>query len=93
MAALLSRTLLLIISSLLCLPVSAMAQVSVTTYYSDNSRTGHNIKETVLTLSNVNSSKFGKLFSTTVDGYVMHNRYTFPRFKTLPAERTTCFTS
>ena len=70
MAALISRTLLLICSFFLCLLISAMAQVSVTTYYSDNSRTGHNVKETVLTLSNVNSTKFGKLFSTTVDGYV-----------------------
>jgi hypothetical protein len=46
------------------------AQVSVTTYHNDNARSGQNTAETVLTPGNVNSSQFGKLFSTTVDGYV-----------------------
>jgi hypothetical protein len=54
----------------LCLGACATAQVSVTTYYNDNSRTGQNIQETVLNPGNVNSSQFGKLFSTTVDGNV-----------------------
>src|SRR5579871_3198546 len=46
------------------------AQVSVTTYHNDNSRTGANTQETILSPSNVNSGQFGKLFSVTVDGAV-----------------------
>jgi len=41
----------------------AEAQVSVTTYHNDNSRTGQNLNETVLTPANVNVSQFGKLYS------------------------------
>jgi len=50
--------------------IALPAQVSVTTYHNDNARTGQNTAETVLTPAKVNSSQFGKLFSTTVDGYV-----------------------
>ena len=46
------------------------AQVNVTTYHNDNSRTGLNALETILTPANVNSAQFGKLFSVSVDGAV-----------------------
>lgn len=48
---------------------SALAQ-DVRTYHNDHSRNGSDIAETTLTLSNVNSASFGKLFTVTVDGLV-----------------------
>jgi len=48
----------------------AAAQVNVTTYHNDNSRTGQNVQETVLTTSNVASSTFGEIFYVPVDGQV-----------------------
>jgi len=47
-----------------------LSQVSVPTQHNDNSRTGQNTSETILTTSNVNVSNFGKLFALTVDGYI-----------------------
>jgi len=44
--------------------------VAVTTYHNDNSRQGLNAKETTLSLANVNSRQFGKLFSQPIDGFV-----------------------
>src|SRR5438046_2238343 len=46
------------------------AQVNVTTQHNDNSRTGANTQETILTPANTNSAQFGKLFSVAVDGSV-----------------------
>jgi len=43
---------------------------NVTTWHVDNSRTGVQQNETILTPSNVNSTLFGKLFSFTVQGTV-----------------------
>jgi hypothetical protein len=42
----------------------------VLTYHNDNMRTGRNSSETALTLNNVNSTKFGKLFVIPTDGRV-----------------------
>lgn len=50
--------------------LNALAQPAVTTAQYDNSRTGANLSETILTPKNVNSSRFGKLFSLPVDGEV-----------------------
>ena len=52
------------------LSVVAHAQVSVTTYHNDNSRSGANTQETILTPANVNSQTFGKLFAVPLDGDV-----------------------
>ena len=57
--------------SLLCIFSTVLrAQVSVTTYHNDNSRTGQNTQETILTPANVNSQHFGKLFTVPLDGWV-----------------------
>src|SRR3989475_10540327 len=50
------------------LPIAA--QTNVLTYHNDNARTGQNLNETLLTLSNVNSTNFGKLGFLSVDGKV-----------------------
>jgi len=50
-------------------PVLSHSQ-DVLTYHNNNSRTGVNPKETILTPANVNSATFGKLFAITVDGLV-----------------------
>ena len=61
----------LISCSIICLVTTfAAAQVSVVTHHNDNRRSGQNLRETILNTSNVNVSKFGKLFSRTVDGQV-----------------------
>ncbi len=50
----------------LLLSCPAAAQISVLTQRYDSARDGLNANETTLTLSNVNTSTFGKLRSTTV---------------------------
>src|SRR5260370_17815229 len=54
---------------LLALTTAGTGQVMVGTWHNDNLRTGQNIRETILTPSNVNSSLFGKLFSHVIDSY------------------------
>jgi hypothetical protein len=57
--------------ALACVP-SAMGQgaLGVFTQQYNNARTGTNTNEKILTLANVNSTTFGKLFSVSVDGQV-----------------------
>jgi hypothetical protein len=58
------------VAALTLLAAVCSAQVSVTTYHNDISRTGQNTQESVLTPYDVNVNQFGKLYTTTVDGYV-----------------------
>jgi hypothetical protein len=54
-----------------CLCTALLSSATdVVTYHNDIARTGQNLQETVLTTSNVNSSSFGKLFSSSVDGII-----------------------
>jgi len=69
MNSILSR--LVVLFSFLWVCSFGSAQVSVLTYLNDNSRSGQNINETVLTPSNVTGQYFGKLFSYDVDGFIV----------------------
>ena len=53
-----------------CSSIVAAAQVNVYTRSNDNSRTGANLQETILTPANVNSTNFGKLFTIATDGQI-----------------------
>lgn len=55
---------------LLAAPVLSQVPVNVLTYHNDNSRSGANLTETQLTLTNVALGSFGKLFTLNVDGVV-----------------------
>jgi hypothetical protein len=50
--------------------VTSSGPASVLTYHNDDARDGANLQELILTPSNVNSSKFGKLLAYPVDGQV-----------------------
>src|ERR1700680_4233616 len=53
----------------LLLPPALPAQ-NVLTWHNDVSRTGQNLKETALTLANVNSTQFGLKRTLPVDGHI-----------------------
>jgi hypothetical protein len=55
---------------LLALAGSSHAQIDVITNRYDSARTGSNLQETVLNVSNVNSSQFEFLYSYPVDGSI-----------------------
>lgn len=55
----------------LSLETWAFGQASVTTNRHDNTRTGLNSQETILTPANVNKSQFGRLYGRSVDGFIV----------------------
>jgi outer membrane protein assembly factor BamB len=61
--------LLLVLPGVLLRGSGAAAQ-DVLTWHNDNARSGQNLAERVLTLQNVSSKTFGKLFTISVDGKV-----------------------
>ncbi len=46
------------------------AALNMLTYHNDNTRQGQNTNEVLLTLANVNTTSFGKLFTQKLDGHV-----------------------
>jgi outer membrane protein assembly factor BamB len=56
--------------ALLFSSIVAAAQVNVYTRSNDNSRTGQNLQETILTPAIVNSTNFGKLYTIPTDGQI-----------------------
>ena len=81
------RTLLCVPFLLLAGVTSNWAQVPVTTWHYDNARTGVNPKETILTPQNVNSEKFGKLFTHSVDGAIIGQALYLPDIR-IPGKGT-----
>ncbi len=55
------------------------AQVPVTTWHYDNSRSGANSSETILTPQNVNQKNFGSLFTQPVDGQIIGQALYLPK--------------
>lgn len=61
---------ILLLFALVSLLTSSSYSQDVLTYHNSNSRVGLNNKETILTPTNVNSARFGKLFTVPADGLV-----------------------
>jgi outer membrane protein assembly factor BamB len=64
------RTLPLLLLLMILAGVSSLHSQDVLTYHNNNARTGADLKERTLTLANVNSATFGKLFTVPADGLV-----------------------
>jgi hypothetical protein len=62
--------LLVMSSAVVSTPNPPSAPAQVTTYHNGNGRAGLNSDEQILTVANVNSTTFGKLFTQKVDGYI-----------------------
>jgi len=66
-----ARACVLSLGMCMVLASAAMGQVQVLTEHNDGFRDGANTNETVLTPANVNFSTFGKLFTLSVDGFIV----------------------
>src|SRR5258706_14004292 len=63
---------LALVSFMLCLGLSAVwGQNDVLTQHNDNTRSGLNANETLLTPANVTVSKFGRFFTQAMDGIIV----------------------
>jgi hypothetical protein len=60
----------LLLSSLVPQAMLAQSYSGMLTWHNDTARTGQNLQETILTPANINSTKFGKIFSYAVDGQI-----------------------
>ena len=58
---------------------AALGQHGVTTWHYDNSRTGANSNETILTPQNINKKQFGPIFTQPVDGQVIGQALYLPQ--------------
>src|ERR1700704_5445091 len=61
---------ILVLVTISCVLVSPTRAQDVLTYHNNNARTGLNNAEKTLTLTNVNSASFGKLFTVPAAGRV-----------------------
>ncbi len=71
--------------------LTASAQISVLTDRYGNARTATNTNETVLSTTNINSSRFGKLFSYPVDGSVYAQPLYVPNVTTVQGTHNVLF--
>lgn len=68
--SILFRIVLVLLLIGITMPVRAQNSVDVVTQHNDNSRTGANLGEKILTTANVNIAQFGKLFTRAVDAEI-----------------------